>query len=170
MTDDHQPDLAQIEAHLQVLFGAVPSEYSDGLVEIAWGTDQVDKARLFEAGEIGEAAKFAYDINLKKQNVYTGMALRVPEAPRKKRTGKAQAYAAGFAWFDADEKAKDSSRGSRSWRSTTPAPWSPAPCPRCVSRDRSSSTAGRLRSRLSKTSTSCSPGRSGPTPSATPTG
>ena len=109
MTENAQPspDLGQIERHLHALFGNVPPEYSDGLIEIAFGTDQVDRARLFEASEIVEAAAFARDVNLEGNNVYVGMALRNPDAPRKKRTGKAQAYAAGFTWFDADEGARE---------------------------------------------------------------
>ncbi len=99
-----KPDRAQIEAQLHANFDDVPTEFEDGLVEIAYGVADVAQAHLFEFGELGEAARFAHDTALKGNNVYCGVALRKPDTARDKRTTDDDAYAAGRLWFDVDAK------------------------------------------------------------------
>jgi hypothetical protein len=102
MTHLH-PDLDAMTAHLMHLHG----DQLVGLVEIAW-TDRegaLSLARLFDLGELDEAAEFAAERNAEGANVYCGAALRRETTRRDKRAGDADFLAASAYWVDLDDGA-----------------------------------------------------------------
>ena len=96
-----EPDEAAIRQHLEVLVApAVAGPLDDGLLEIAYGTTEPNKAHLFPLSDLHLAAEFAARVNRAGNQVYVGMALRKPGTPIGKRTGKPAFYGSYFAWLD----------------------------------------------------------------------
>jgi hypothetical protein len=96
------PDRAEIEAHLEFLFGDA-GDLHDGLIEVAYGIGKPDRARHYRVDELAEAARFAAEVNASGANVYVGAALRKPSIRKNKRTGKGGVLGVGALWADIDE-------------------------------------------------------------------
>ncbi|MHB2025145.1 MAG: hypothetical protein ACYCPQ_00695 [Elusimicrobiota bacterium] len=101
-----RPDAAAMLAHVGHLFGGLPEELRDSLIELAW-TDARDgklrHSRHFWTGELEELVDLAVHQNAKPgQNVYIGAALRGPDTARERRSsGKDfRALTAFYADFD----------------------------------------------------------------------
>lgn len=100
------PDRPAIFAHLRALFGDIPKELKDGLVELSW-TDRVDgklrHSRLFDTRDLDKAAQTATRLNaIIGQNIYVGAALRKPKTSRFRRAADADFYALTCAYADFD--------------------------------------------------------------------
>jgi hypothetical protein len=94
-------DQAKIREHLELLVApAVGTALSDGLLEIAYGKAEPNKAHLFRLSEIHLAVEFATRMNRIPNQVYVGMAVRRPGCPISKRTTKRAFYGSHFAWLD----------------------------------------------------------------------
>jgi hypothetical protein len=102
------PDLPAIRQFLDWLASRVPDSLRDGLIEIAYNGKAdggPNKARLFGLDELGDAAEFAERMNGRGKNVWIGAALRRPDAPRDKRAGNKDFYAALAVPVDIDRDA-----------------------------------------------------------------
>jgi RepB DNA-primase from phage plasmid len=96
-----EPDEAAILRHLELLAApAVSSSIADGLVEVAYGTTEPNKAHLFVLSELDQAVTFAARVNRAGNQVYVGAALRRPGSLISKRTTKAEFYGSALAWLD----------------------------------------------------------------------
>ena len=69
-----QPDKSTILKHLWALFPAdFVHQYPDAMIEIAYGAPgSLDRAQLFPAFNLDEAAAFALSENRKGRNLYVG--------------------------------------------------------------------------------------------------
>jgi hypothetical protein len=98
---NQEPDEAEIRRHLELLIApAIGSPLQDGLVEIAYGLNKPNKARLFELDDLSQIAEFAARVNRAGHHIWVGMALRLPTWPRAERGTKAAFYGSHFAWMD----------------------------------------------------------------------
>ena len=104
--DEIAPDLQVMHAHLRVLFGDLPNEFQDGLIEISWTEKKDGKlkhSKLFPADKLSTAAATAARVNaVPGQSVYFGAALRKSTTPRWRRAADSHFYAATGAYADFD--------------------------------------------------------------------
>lgn len=101
-----RPDTAAMLAHVGHIFGGLPEELRDSLIELAWTDARDGKLRLsrhFWTGELEELVDLAVRQNAKpRQNVYIGAALRGPDTARERRSSDKdfRALTAFYADFD----------------------------------------------------------------------
>jgi hypothetical protein len=98
------PKPEQMLQHLQFLFGA--TEYSDGMVELAWTLPQGGMTgRHYPAADLQAIATEAAAINaVQGQSVYIGGALRLPDTFPDGRAHDVDHYATTAIWVDLDTK------------------------------------------------------------------
>jgi hypothetical protein len=96
-----EPDELVIRQHLELLAApAVGTPLADGLLEIAYGTAEPSKARLFKITDLHLAVEFAARVNRAGHQTYVGMALRKRGTHPGKRSRKTAFYFSHFAWLD----------------------------------------------------------------------
>jgi hypothetical protein len=98
-----QPNYEAILQHLNFLF----NDQGDGLIEIAYtptNSGAVNQAKYFNAYEIEQAAKFAFEQNsIEGVNVYVGAALRHDDTKQGARSSLNDYYKASAIWCDLDD-------------------------------------------------------------------
>jgi len=103
-----KPNREQILTHLNFLFKDTPSEYEDGMIEIAYtgvNTKSLGQAHYFGVDEIEDAADFATEKNSQAGiNIYVGAALRAPDHAPFGRSSLEDYYVSQCAWVDIDDK------------------------------------------------------------------
>jgi hypothetical protein len=100
-----QPNMADINAHLYVLFPpAFVQAHPDAKIEIAYSdsSGNVNQGQYFAAFDLEAAAKFAAAKNLEGRNVYVGVALRRGDTPPFGRASDKDFLASNFAWAEFD--------------------------------------------------------------------
>lgn len=108
-----EPNLEQMQAHLEHLFGGDLHGYHDGLIEIARqanmpnasGRFPVNHAELFPVEELDAAIARAVAWNRAGHNVYVGAALRKPDTPRVGRCDDEDVHAQTSYFVDIDDPA-----------------------------------------------------------------
>ena len=104
------PNRDDIRSHIEWHVAPARGAYDDGLIEIAYGSDGPDKARLFGFDEIEQAVVFAMEKNAGRNNVYIAVALRLPDTPRNKRASGNDFYVATAVPIDIDSEFEDTVR------------------------------------------------------------
>ena len=99
-----QPNRADILAHLSALFPPdFVHPYPDAQIEIAYGVPgSLDRAELFSAFRLEDAADFAVAKNSNGCNVYVGPTLKKGSATQSARTKDADFLAGIWTWSDYD--------------------------------------------------------------------
>jgi hypothetical protein len=100
-----QPNKADIMAHLTALFPPpFVHNFPDAVIEIAYGKPdgKLDKAKLFSAFKLEEAADFAVAENRRGCNVYVGPTLKKGNTPPSARTNDTNFLAGLWSWTDLD--------------------------------------------------------------------
>lgn len=108
-----EPNIEEMQAHLEHLFGGDLHGYHDGLIEIARqanvpnasGRFPVNHAELFPVEELDAAVRRAVAWNRAGHNVYVGAALRKPDTPRVGRCDDEDVYAQTSYFVDIDDPA-----------------------------------------------------------------
>jgi hypothetical protein len=96
-----EPDETIVRRYLESLIApAIGTPLEDGLIEIAYGQTEPDKARLFPLGDLDQIATFAARVNRVGHQVWVGAALRRPGTHPGRRTKKTAFYASHFLWLD----------------------------------------------------------------------
>jgi hypothetical protein len=104
------PNGDDIRDHINWHVAPARGAYDDGLIEIAYGSEGPDKARLFGLDEIDQAVAFAMEKNADRNNIYIAVALRLPDTPRNKRASGADFYVATAVPIDIDSAFDDTVR------------------------------------------------------------
>lgn len=100
------PNSAAMLAQLEAMFGDLPAELRDGLIELAW-TDPEDgrlnHGRLFRSDELAKMVQVAVRLNaVAGQSLYVGAALRKPKTSKFRRAADTDFYALTCAYADFD--------------------------------------------------------------------
>lgn len=100
----YAPNTTDIRRHLEWLIAPARGAYDDAQFEIAWshGDGGVNRAQLFGFDQIDEAIEFVVSLNVEGHNVYIGAGLRLPDAPRFKRSSAEDFYVATAVPIDID--------------------------------------------------------------------
>lgn len=100
------PNSTGMLAQSEAMFGDLPAELCDGLIELAW-TDPVDgrlkHSRLFRSDELAKMVQVAARLNVVAgQSLYIGAALRKPKTSKFRRGLDTDFYALTCAYADFD--------------------------------------------------------------------
>lgn len=100
------PNSTAMLAQLEAMFGDLPVELRDGLIELASTDPQDGKlkyGRLFGADDLKKMAQVAVRLNaVAGQSLYVGAALRKPKTSKSRRATDADFYALTCAYADFD--------------------------------------------------------------------
>ena len=104
--DTLAPNTDDMRAQLEFVFGGVPDDHREGLIEIAHtnARGDVNQAQLFRTDQIEEAVEFAAAKNRERLNVYFGAALRKPDTPPFGRAKATDVLCATCGWVDCDDQ------------------------------------------------------------------
>lgn len=97
------PDVNVIAEHLHALFDPLATEYSQGLIEIAYGFPGPDHAAQFGIGRMDDAVTFAVEMNKDGKNVYVGVNPRKPGTKMSKRASDSDVEIAVWQFADIDK-------------------------------------------------------------------